>query len=218
MPDANRFTPASMEFLGGSALEVAPKLLNALLVSDIDGTIVTLRITEVEAYLGVAEDPGSHAFRGKTERNSSMFLRGGHVYVYRSYGMHWCANVVAGPEGEAGAVLVRAGEVTEGRETALARRMATGKVRRPADLASGPGRLCAALGITGDIDGQEFGADCALSLWLPREPLGSARAALGTSTRTGVAGPGGFLPYRSFLLGEETVSRHRPSTHEKTTK
>ena len=113
---------------------------------------------------------------------------------------------------------MRAGEVTEGRETALARRLATGTVRRPADLASGPGRLCAALGITGDIDGQEFGRDRALSLWLPREPLGSARAAVGTSTRTGVGGPGGFLPYRSFLLGEETVSRHRPSPHEKTTK
>jgi DNA-3-methyladenine glycosylase len=218
MPDVGRFTPASMESLSGSALDVAPMLLNASLVSNIDGHVVAVRITEVEAYLGVAQDPSSHAFRGPTKRNSSMFLRGGHAYVYRSYGMHWCVNVVVGPEGEAGAVLVRAGEVTEGYEAALARRRVTGTVRRPEDLASGPGRLCAALGITGDNDGQDFGADPALSLWQPREPSGSTAAVVGTSTRTGVSGAGGVLPYRFFLRGERTVSRHRPAPDEKTTK
>ena len=171
---------------------------NALLVSDIDGTIVTLRITEVEAYLGAAEDPGSHAFGAKRSATHQCFC----AAVTSTSTALWHALVRergCRPEGEAGAVLVRAGEVTEGRETALARRLATGTVRRPADLASGPGRLCAALGITGDIDGQEFGRDRALSLWLPREPL-DPLVPQWAHQRARVSGPGGFLPYRSFLL------------------
>ena len=137
MPDANRFTPASMEFLGGSALEVAPKLLNALLVSDIDGTIVTLRITEVEAYLGVAEDPGSHAFRGKTERNSSMFRA---AATSTSTALMACIGAartwLSAPRVRPGQSSCALEKSLRAVETALnARRLATGTVRRPADLA-----------------------------------------------------------------------------------
>src|SRR5690606_8142044 len=94
------------ELLGGGALAAAPRLLGAVL----HGRGVSLRLTEVEAYLG-AIDPGSHAFRGRTARNATMFAPGGRLYVYRSYGIHACANIVCGPEGEASGVLLRAGEV-----------------------------------------------------------------------------------------------------------
>ena len=97
-------------FLTGPPHEVAPRLLGATLTSDL-GPRVTLRITEVEAYAGVGQDPGSHAHRRRTERNAAMFGPPGHAYVYFTYGMHWCLNVVAHPEGDAGAVLIRAGEV-----------------------------------------------------------------------------------------------------------
>lgn len=111
---------------------------------------VTVRLTEVEAYAGVGADPASHAHRGRTARNAVMFGPPGHLYVYFTYGMHWCANVVCGPDGEAAAVLLRAGQVVDGADTARARR-ATAKAAR--DLARGPARLTAALGIDGAANG-----------------------------------------------------------------
>ncbi len=103
------------------ALAAAPFLLGATLSVLGPTTAVSVRLTEVEAYLG-EHDPGSHAFRGRTARNSSMFEAGGRIYVYSIYGMHHCANIVCGPAGSASAVLLRAGEVTRGVEAARARR------------------------------------------------------------------------------------------------
>ena len=118
--------------------QVAPELLGAVLWHN----EVAVRLTEVEAYDG-AGDPASHAFRGRTPRNAIMFGPAGHLYVYFSYGMHWAANIICGPEGAAAGVLLRAGEVVEGLEVARSRRgRATNR-----DLARGPGRLTQALGI-----------------------------------------------------------------------
>jgi DNA-3-methyladenine glycosylase len=119
----------------------APRLLGAQLVSLIDGQVVRVRLTEVEAYKG-GDDPASHAYRGRTPRNGSMFDKPGTLYVYRSYGIHDCANTAVGPEGVGWAILIRGGEVVEGASVASMRRS------RSDDLANGPGKLCQALGIT----------------------------------------------------------------------
>jgi DNA-3-methyladenine glycosylase len=133
-----------MEFgttLSGSPEHAAPLLLGAHLVSEIgSGGQVRVRISEVEAYKG-SDDPASHAFRGRTRRNGSMFERPGTLYVYRSYGIHWCANVAAGPEGVGWGILFRGGEVVDGLGVARARR------GRDDELANGPGKLAQALGI-----------------------------------------------------------------------
>ena len=127
------------DFFARDPLELAPDLLGKLLV----GPCGRGRIVEVEAYRG-EEDPASHAFRGPTPRNRVMFGPAGHLYVYRSYGMHWCANVVASHPDRAGAVLIRALQPVGPIDEMSRRRPAA---RRPEDLANGPGKLCAALGI-----------------------------------------------------------------------
>jgi DNA-3-methyladenine glycosylase len=137
-----------LELLVGDPIDVAPRLLNTLLVH---GERVA-RIVEVEAYRG-AEDPASHAFRGPTRRNATMFGPPGHLYVYFTYGMHWCANVVCWPEGVAGAVLLRAGAPVAGIE---AIRAARPTARREKDLLSGPAKLCQGLGLTGAFDGADL--------------------------------------------------------------
>lgn len=124
---------------------VAPELLGKVLVRD----GLAARIVEVEAYCG-AEDPGSHAFRGMTKRNATMFGPAGHLYVYFTYGMHWCANAVCGDEGEGVAVLLRAAEPLEGLDAMWARRA---KAKRDRDLLAGPARLCQAFDLTGVEDG-----------------------------------------------------------------
>ena len=124
---------------------VAPELLGKVLVS---GGLAA-RIVEVEAYCG-AEDPGSHAFRGMTRRNATMFGPAGHLYVYFTYGMHWCANAVCGDEGTGVAVLLRAAEPLSGLDEMWARRP---RARRERDLLAGPARLCQAFGLTGVHDG-----------------------------------------------------------------
>ncbi|MCJ0825932.1 DNA-3-methyladenine glycosylase [Luteimonas sp. 50] len=128
---------------------VGPELLNKLLVRD-DGRAG--RIVEVEAYAG-SEDAAAHSFRGRTARNATMFRPGGHLYVYFSYGMHWCANAVCGPEGEGWGVLLRALEPVSGVELM---RQARGNPARERDLASGPGRLGQAMGITRELDGADL--------------------------------------------------------------
>jgi DNA-3-methyladenine glycosylase len=134
------------ELLTGSPEEAAPQLLGSVLVSEVGGRTVRARITEVEAYKG-SDDPASHAFRGRTVRNGSMFERPGTLYVYRSYGIHWCANVAAGPEGIGWGILFRGGEVVDGVGVARSRR------GRDRDLANGPGKLTQALGVDHSHDG-----------------------------------------------------------------
>jgi DNA-3-methyladenine glycosylase len=192
--------------LTGPAPGVAPRLLGSILTSDL-GARVIVRITEVEAYAGPGQDPGSHAHRGPTTRNAAMFGPPGHLYVYFTYGMHWCLNVVAHPPGDAGAVLIRAGEVVAGQAAARARRPAA---RTDRDLARGPARLAAALGVTGDQDG--------IDLLSPQSPLrltvgltGPDPATITSGPRTGVAGAGSPTPWRFWLDGEPTVSPHRPA-------
>lgn len=194
------------ESLARHALTVAPTLLGALLVAGPEPRVV-VRITEVEAYGGPAEDPGSHAYRRRTPRNASMFGPVGHAYVYFTYGMHWCLNVVAHEEGQAGAVLIRAGEVVDGVDAARLRRGAATSAR---DLARGPARLATALAVGGELDG--------VDLLDPASPLrlvahvggGHMGPTIRSGPRTGVAHPGAELAWRFWLEGEPTVSPHRP--------
>jgi len=128
------------DILAGAPEEAAPQLLGAQLISEVAGSQVSMRITEVEAYKG-ADDPASHAFKGRTTRNDSMFQQPGTLYVYRSYGIHNCANTATGPEGVGWGILIRGGEVLEGEGTVRMRR------GRRDNLTNGPGKVCQALGI-----------------------------------------------------------------------
>ena len=188
--------------LAASAVEVAPLLLGAVIRHRTPEGEVAVMLTEVEAYLGDGTDPGSHAFRGKTPRNASMFGEPGHLYAYFSYGMHTCANVVCSPDGEASGVLMRGGRVVEGIELARARRT-TSKSDR--DLARGPARLTVALGITLEDRGADLLAD-PFRLELPAVPLEHA-----AGPRTGISGPGGSeaFPWRFWLPGERSVSPYK---------
>lgn len=145
------FSPLPREFFQRPAHELAPRLLGCHVVA---GEVV-LRITEVEAYLG-HDDPGSHAYRGKTRRNATMFGEPGHLYVYRHMGLHSCCNIVASTVDHANGCLLRAGEVVRGADVARSRRAAAGVTRRDTDLAQGPGRLTVALGITWHDDGLDL--------------------------------------------------------------
>lgn len=181
--------------LEGPALEVAPRLLGGVLRHG----DVAVRLTEVEAYAG-PDDPGSHAYRGRTPRNEVMFGPPGHLYCYFTYGMHVCANAVCGPEGSASAVLLRAGEVVEGLETARERR--SGSSDR--DLARGPARLCQALGIGLDQGGVDL-ASGPVTLTL-REPVRT----VSTGPRVGLRGAPD-RPWRYWITGERSVSSYRPA-------
>ena len=140
------------------------------------------RIVEVEAYCGES-DPASHAFGGLTPRTAVMFGPPGHLYVYRSYGMHWCSNVVCLPEGTAGAVLVRALEPVVGVDAMWPARP---KAHRPTDLASGPGKLGAALGITGADNGDDLlGGNSGVHLWCAARVR--SRPELGQGPRVGIS-------------------------------
>lgn len=136
------------EILSKHSTEVAPQLLGWILERQLPGGIIRGRITETEAYH--QDDPASHSFRGQTERNRSMFGAAGHAYVYFTYGMHFCMNIVTGPAGSGEGVLIRALEIIEGEELTLANR--GGKL----PLATGPGRLCQALKIDRSMDGHDL--------------------------------------------------------------
>jgi DNA-3-methyladenine glycosylase len=186
---------------------VAPQLLGAVLTHEGRDGPVSVRITEVEAYLGPHDslhpDPGSHTFRGATARNAVMFGPAGHLYVYFTYGMHHCANIVCGPEGVASAVLLRAGEIVTGESLALTRRPTS---KSSKDLASGPARLATALGITT----ADSGRDALLApfrLELPAAPAVDVMS----GPRVGVSGAGGTddYPWRFWLSGDPTVSRYK---------
>jgi DNA-3-methyladenine glycosylase len=171
------------------------------------GRGVSVRLTEVEAYLG-DRDPGSHAYRGRTRRNAVMFGPPGHLYVYFTYGMHTCANIVCGEEGQATGVLLRAGAIVEGVDAARARRITS---KTDADLARGPARLAVALGITLGDDGVRLGE--LFRLDLPPHPVPE----FATGPRTGVSGAGGSDDYlwRFWIPGDPTVSPYKKSVPKK---
>ena len=202
MPADARFTP-DREFFARPATEIAPLLLGARLAHETDAGAVVLRLTEVEAYLGDGTDPGSHAFRGRTKRNDVMYGDPGFVYVYFTYGMHVCANIVCSPVGSATAVLLRAAEVVDGAPLAEVRR--GGAPLR--DLARGPARLTVAAGIRLD----ENGAD-ALSAPFALE-LAAQPPSFVAGPRVGVSGDGGgeAFPWRFWIAGDPTVSVYRPA-------
>lgn len=183
--------------LARPSVEVAPLLLGAIL----HGRGVSVRITEVEAYMG-ADDPGSHGFQGKTKRNAVMFGPAGHLYCYFTYGMHVCSNVVTGVEGESSGVLLRAGHVVNGLELARARRHTS---KGDADLAQGPARFTIALGIRLSDGGHDLRTG-EIRLELPTAPVEFAMG-----PRTGVSGPGGgdAFPWRFWVPGEPSVSQYR---------
>jgi DNA-3-methyladenine glycosylase len=191
--------PALADLLDGAPEQVAPRLLGAVLRHG----PVAVRLTEVEAYAG-ADDPGSHAFRGRTRRNAVMFGPAGHLYCYLSHGIHVCANVTIGPVGVAGGVLLRAGEVVEGLAEARARRGAASD----RDLARGPGRLGQALGIRLDHDGTDL-ADGVITL----EPLASPPA-FQAGPRTGLR-LASDRPWRFWIEGDRSVSAYRRHRHAK---
>lgn len=197
----------NVEDLAHPAEEVAPKLLGAILTHETPEGTVSITITETEAYSGAA-DPASHAYRGRTPRNAVMFGPAGHLYVYRSHGLHWCANIVTGADGIATAVLIRAGRVTEGE--GLARRRRGGKVESPR-LARGPGNFCQALGITAEHNGTGLltGASVALS---EGEPVPAALIRVGP--RVGVSKAHDWQ-HRFYLAGDPTVSAYRLSPRAK---
>jgi DNA-3-methyladenine glycosylase len=189
--------PLSIAFFARPVELVARELLGARLVSSVDGELTVGMIVETEAYHG-ADDPASHAATrsGLTARNAAMFGPPGRAYVYRIYGMHWCVNVVTGTDGDPQAVLLRALDPLQGQETMLRRR------GHAAGLASGPGRLCQALGITGDLYGHD----------LRRPPLEIrpgwpvADEEVEVSGRIGVRAAADW-PRRFFVRGNPAVSR-----------
>lgn len=186
-------------------LEVAPTLLGCVLTHDTPEGRVAVRLTEVEAYAGGA-DPGSHAFRGPTPRTQVMFGPPGRAYVYFTYGMHWCVNLVCGPEGVASAVLLRAGEVVDGVALARSRRPAS---RNDAELARGPARLTVALGVTGTRNG----ADTCVETSPLRIDAGATvpTSQVRTGPRVGLS-VATDRPWRFWVDAAPSVSSYRPGT------
>lgn len=201
-------------FFARPVLEVAPELLGCA----VHHAGVTVRLTEVEAYAGQI-DPGSHAYRGPTPRTQVMFGPAGFLYVYFTYGHHWCANLVAGDEGSASAVLLRGGEVVDGHD--LARERRPGVTAR--DWARGPGRMGQVLALGRDETDRDFcrppiGEPVELVVTGPENDIDPGRVRAGP--RVGVSGPGGdgaVFPWRFWLDGEPTVSAYRPGVARKRT-
>jgi DNA-3-methyladenine glycosylase len=200
------------DFFARPSVEVAPDLLGCVLEHATADGLVAVRLTEVEAYAGAA-DPASHAYRGKTARNAVMFGPPGHAYVYFTYGMHFCVNLVclgrngSGQEG-ASAVLLRAGAIVAGEDLARARRT-RGSVAVPfRDLARGPARLCQALAIDRALDGAD--ACVASSPLRVRSEAGAPprSAKIATGPRVGVSSAA-EIPWRFWLEGDPTVSVYR---------
>ena len=185
----------------GPVDEVAPALLGCWVVSDRPEGRVAVRLTEVEAYSGEGSDPASHAHRGPTPRAAIMFGPPGRLYVYFSYGVHWCANVVVGPDGRGSAVLLRAGDVVVGEDLARARRPAARAAR---DLARGPARLTQALAIgPGDKDADLLDVAGRVRLHSAPPP-----AAISAGPRVGIS-QATELPWRFWEAGAASVSAFR---------
>jgi DNA-3-methyladenine glycosylase len=181
---------------------VAPTLLGCWVVTDRPAGRVALRLTEVEAYAGDGTDPAAHSHRGPTPRAAVMFGPPGRLYVYFSYGVHWCANVVVGAEGQGSAVLLRAGDVVVGEELAASRRPSA---RTPRDLARGPARLTQALAIGPDDKDADL-LDPSSSVRLHR---GEPPADVSAGPRVGIS-VATDLPWRYWDSGAASVSTFRP--------
>lgn len=196
---AGRPRRLTVSAVAGRAVDVAPRLLNTVLVvGECSG-----RIVEVEAYAG--DDPASHSFRGITPRNATMFGPPGRLYVYFTYGMHHCANVVCADEGVGEAVLIRALEPLTGIDAMRARRPAA---RRDVDLANGPGKLCQALALDRSHDGADLTARTSgIAILHDGTPPPSTP---GVSTRVGIS-VAQERPWRWYVPGHPCVSRGRPS-------
>jgi DNA-3-methyladenine glycosylase len=186
-------------FYDRPTLEVARDLIGCLLVREVRGARLTGVIVETEAY--TADDPGSHAFRGRTRRTEVMFGPPGHLYVYFTYGMHHCMNVVTETEGIAGAVLLRAAQPLEGMEQMERAR----GPRPPVELCNGPAKLCQAFGITRADNGQDLEGP---EVWI--EDDGQVAHNVAISTRVGLTA-GRELPFRFYLADNPYVSPGRPS-------
>jgi DNA-3-methyladenine glycosylase len=212
------------EFFARPSVEVAPDLLGCVLEHETPDGLVAVELTEVEAYAG-RSDPASHAYRGKTQRNAVMFGPPGHAYVYFTYGMHFCVNMVClGEEGSASAVLLRAGAIIAGEDLARTRRtrgpvpagpipagpIPEGRARIASrDLARGPARLCQALAIDRSLDG----ADVCVAGSALRVRAGAGNparsATIVTGPRVGVSSAA-EIPWRFWYEGDPTVSVYRP--------
>ena len=213
------------EFFARLSVPVAPDLLGCVLEHQTEAGLVAVELTEVEAYMG-ASDPASHAYRGKTARNAVMFGPPGHAYVYFTYGMHFCVNVVCLGNGSASAVLLRAGRIIEGEELARARRT-RGTTKIPfRDLARGPARLCQALDIDRSLDGADVCVpDSPLRMRWPDasttarsaavlargdDPPKPPREKIASGPRVGIS-VAAEVPWRFWIEGEPTVSAYRPA-------
>jgi DNA-3-methyladenine glycosylase len=187
---------------------VAPELLGLVLEHETDDGLVAVLLTEAEAYAG-SIDPASHSFRGMTGRNAVMFGPPGHAYVYFTYGMHFCANVVCSPPGVATGILLRAGRIVAGEELAR-RRRGFDPAKRPRDLARGPARLCQAMAINRSQDGAD--------LLDPSSPIRLRQAAshervaepiqIEAGPRVGVS-QAADIPWRFWIAQDPTVSPYR---------
>jgi DNA-3-methyladenine glycosylase len=221
------------EFFARPSVQVAPDLLGCVLEHQTAAGLVAVRLTEVEAYAGEA-DPASHAYRGKTRRNAVMYGPPGHAYVYFTYGMYFCVNLVCLGEGTASAVLLRAGAVIEGEDLARARRTRLPRGVRGArgergdgespraerrsprekrvtsrDLARGPGRLCQALDIDRRLDGADVCvADSPLRVCWPRARTPDRSGKIRTGPRVGIS-QAADVPWRFWLDGEPSVSVYK---------
>jgi DNA-3-methyladenine glycosylase len=186
-------------FFARPVLEVAPEVLGLLLVHVLpDGTRLVGRIVEVEAYLGDGSDPASHAHRGPTPRTAPMFGPPGHFYVYRSMGIHRCANVVCEPAGRGAAVLLRAAEPLAGQERMRALRGGRGGT----ELASGPGKLAEAFA----IELAHSGSDALTGPLRLERPARADAVEIAAGPRIGIS-KAADLPYRFFLRGSPHVTR-----------
>jgi DNA-3-methyladenine glycosylase len=197
------------DFFDRPSVVVAPDLLGCLLSHETAEGLVTVRLTEVEAYAGEA-DPASHAFRGRTARNAVMYGPAGHAYVYFTYGMHFCVNLVCEPEGHPSAVLLRAGQVVDGVPLAAARRSKasrSGAVPRERDLARGPALLCEALSIDRSQDGADVCVAASPLRALARpEPVPAA--GISSGPRVGIS-RAADVAWRFWITGDPAVSAYR---------
>jgi DNA-3-methyladenine glycosylase len=189
----------SRSFYSRPAPRVAKSLLGKILVRKIGNTILSGKIVEVEAYR--QNDPASHTYRGKTRRNEVMFGEAGHMYVYFTYGMHFCANIVTGKVGIGEAVLLRAVEPIEGIVKMKRNRGFLKDVRHPCTLTNGPAKLCEALKIKGEDNGADLRGD---KIFLIEGE--SPKSVIGTSTRIGITRCK-EKKWRFFLKGNKWVSK-----------